>query len=79
MKEKIKNGFEKVKTAVKEHKSKLIKGGAIVGGSALGLGILGAVMHNRFNDDGYYEEEFFEEVEIDEPFDSPETEESDED
>lgn len=47
MKEKIKNGFNKVKTAAKEHKSKLIKGGAIIGGSALGLGILGAVMQNR--------------------------------
>lgn len=40
IKEKIQNGWSKVKETVKTHKSKIIKIGTIVGGTALGLGAL---------------------------------------
>lgn len=59
IKEKIQNGWSKVKGTVKTHKSKIIKGGAIVGGTALGLGALGLALSHRgeFDDDGYYDED----------------------
>lgn len=76
LKEKIKNGASKVKTFVKDHKKKLIKGGVIAGGTAIGVGLLGAFLNHN---EGFVscDEDLTEDSYLEEPSDDLDLEDSD--